>query len=300
MSTDETTTSERDWVTTSGLVIVGIAAAVTSFTELIGLADHAGWKNHLSLLLPANVDVYGFTATRIWLSPSSGEEVKRHARIHAFAALMLSMTGNAINHALDAGALKLGSNLWILVVAVSLIPPSTLGALMHLITLRGRDRATEPKADERTEAVPNRATEPRTVPPARTAPVGSVQSNRATTVPQPSQSTAPTVPPAEPVQPATVPSAKPVTEPVKAGTDTDRAITESRSGTPVPPELRPGVKAPDFVLAAAREIYEDNPKLTDRKLAVATRDHFKVPYAVIGRSACQTIIAEADGAEATG
>jgi hypothetical protein len=145
--------------------------------------------------------------------------------------------------------------------------------------------------------LPDRATEPRTVPSAKPAAGGSVQSNRAITVPAPSQATVPTVP-----------AAKPSTEPVPSGTVTadraNQATTEPDSGEQVPPEVRPGVKPPEYVIDAARKIcakaLDDGREMKDRKLATLTRDHFKVGYPVIGRSACQSIIADAERGEETG
>jgi hypothetical protein len=131
---------KRDWVTIGSLTIVGVAAAVTSFSAQADLATVAGWPDWMSWLLPATDDVYGVAATRMWLAADSSDELRRHARAHAAGALILSMAGNAMDHALNKGAIHLGSHLWLLVVAVSLVPPIALGALMHLVTLRGRDQ----------------------------------------------------------------------------------------------------------------------------------------------------------------
>lgn len=133
---------KRDWTTIISLTIVGASAAVTSFSAQADLAGKAGWPDWMSWLLPATDDVYGVAATRIWLSSNSSDEVRKHARAHAAGALLLSMAGNAMDHALSKGALRLGSSLWLLVVAVSLVPPIALGALMHLVTLRGRDQVS--------------------------------------------------------------------------------------------------------------------------------------------------------------
>jgi hypothetical protein len=299
---------KRDWITIGSLAIVGASAAITSFSAQADLAAQAGWPGLMSWLLPATDDVYGIAATRIWLSASSGPELKKHARAHAFAALLLSMAGNAMDHALKSGALKMGPYLWLLVVAVSLVPPIALGALMHLVTLRGRTEAVPADVTVPAKPLPDRATEPRTVPSAKPAPGGSVQPSRAITVPAPSQATVPTVPPTkpltEPAKTATVPSTEPVPSGTVPGDRANQAITESDSGEQVPPEIRVGVTAPDYVLDAARTIYgnalDNSQKMTDRKLATATRDHFKVGYPVIGRSACQTIITEVERDEATG
>lgn len=159
------TTNDRDWLTTAGLWVVGASTVIASFSALAGLAVAAGWDWRMSILLPATVDVYGVTSTRIWLSPASSSEVRSHARFHALAALVLSMGGNAVNHAIEAHALVLGRHLWLLVVAVSLVPPAALGSLMHLIAVRSRHRNSIVE--------PNRI--PVAAPAAQTGPPPSLQ-----------------------------------------------------------------------------------------------------------------------------
>lgn len=154
------------------------------------------------------------------------------------------------------------------------------------------DRVTKP-------AVPaaRRATEPLAVPPTKSALDGSVVADRAMTVPPLSHST-------EPAAAVTAPTTKPSADGTVTDSRANQASTESDSDGMVPPELRPGVTPPDFVIDAARMIYERSLNagkgISDRKLAVATRDHFNVPYAVIGRSACQKVIADVERAEETG
>jgi hypothetical protein len=141
------TAPKRDWLTAAGLTIVGTSTVVASFSALAGLAVSAGWNPWMSILLPATVDVYGVTATRIWLSADSSSEVRSHARTHALAALVVSMGGNAVNHAIEAHAFVLGHRLWLLVVAVSLVPPAALGALMHLVAIRAKRKPDAVQAE---------------------------------------------------------------------------------------------------------------------------------------------------------
>lgn len=298
----------RDWATVASLGIVGAAAAITSFAAQADLAKLAGWPEWMAWLLPATDDVYGIAATRIWLSANSGPELKKHARAHAAGALLLSMAGNAMDHAVNKGALHLGSHLWLLVVAVSLVPPIALGALMHLVTLRGRDQATVDGTADATRPLPNRAIAPRTVPPTKPLAAGSVETNRAIRSPQPSHRTVPSVPATVPSTVPAVPATKPSTEPVPSGTvpggQANQANAESGLGSTLPPEVRPGVTPPEYVLDAARKIcagaLDDGREIKDRKLAALTREHFNAPHPVIGRSACASIIADAERAEETG
>lgn len=165
-----------------------------------------------------------------------------------------------------------------------------------LVPYRIAGRLTVP-----TKPRPNRATAPRTVPSTKPLAAGSVEPNRAIRAPQPSHTTVPS-------SAATEPTTKPSTEPVPSGTvpgnQTNQATTGSGSGGTVPPEVRPGVKPPEYVLKAARKIcadaLDDGREIKDRKLATLTREHFNAPHPVIGRSACASIIAEAERAEATG
>lgn len=141
--------TRRDWLTDAGLVVAALAAIVSSGAALAGLARFAGWPAWLALMLPATIDLYAITATRIWLSRrTTSDRAKRYARANAFAGIAASVAGNAVYHALAAGAVHVPR--WVLVVAVSMVPPTVIGALAHLIALRSND------------AEPRRASSPRT------------------------------------------------------------------------------------------------------------------------------------------
>lgn len=170
----------RDGWTIAGVAIVAVAAIVASFTAQAGLGVLAGWdatvrlfgvELSLSWLLPLCVDAYGATATRIAVNSSRySQETRRHALIHAIGAVVVSVVANAMYHSLEAGVLDLGTARWVLVVAVSMVPPVALGALAHLMALCARDDA-EARAvpvESVTEYVPEAAP----LPPA--APAGPV------------------------------------------------------------------------------------------------------------------------------
>ncbi|WP_219498550.1 hypothetical protein [Nonomuraea ceibae] len=143
------TITRRDWWTIGGVGVVAAAAVIASFTAQAGLGHLAGWDAALALpggieislswLLPLCVDAYGAVATRITVNAKYSAETRRHALIHAVGAVVVSIIGNAIYHALEAGVLHLGSSRWVLVVAVSMVPPVALGALAHLMALCARD-----------------------------------------------------------------------------------------------------------------------------------------------------------------
>ena len=60
----------RDRINYALLVVVGVAAALLSFTALAGLARLAGVTGHagavrLAWLLPVSIDAYAVTSTRV-------------------------------------------------------------------------------------------------------------------------------------------------------------------------------------------------------------------------------------------
>lgn len=124
----------RDWLLATGMILVGLAAAASSFSGLFDLAHRTGWLIWLCALLPLTVDAYAMTATRVWLAKSTrNSPARRWAKVNAIGAITVSVAGNAVDHALTAGVFPLG---WPLVVAVSAIPPVVLGLLVHMAHLR--------------------------------------------------------------------------------------------------------------------------------------------------------------------
>ncbi|MGW3365943.1 hypothetical protein ACWDOR_23720 [Streptosporangium canum] len=120
-----------------------------SFTAQSGLGVLAGWTTvfhvfgvevAMSWLLPITVDAYGIAATRIATDKAKySAEVRGHAFGHALAAVVVSVLGNAMFHLLEAGVIVLGGAAWVLVVAVSVVPPIALGGLAHLLGVAARD-----------------------------------------------------------------------------------------------------------------------------------------------------------------
>ncbi|MEV4398315.1 DUF2637 domain-containing protein [Nonomuraea sp. NPDC049607] len=170
-------TRRRDWWTIGGVGVVAAAAVIASFTAQAGLGHLAGWDAALALpggieislswLLPLCVDAYGAVATRITVNAKYSTETRKHALIHAVGAVVVSIIGNAIYHALEAGVLHLGSSRWVLVVAVSMVPPVALGALAHLMALCARDDTTEPASESVPAASPARTDNAPTANPSR-------------------------------------------------------------------------------------------------------------------------------------
>lgn len=141
--------TRRDWILIVAVVLVAASTVIASFTAQSGLGVLAGWTAfvsaghvdlHLSWLLPLTVDAYGVGATRIATNKRRyTAEVRRQAFGHALAAVAVSVVANAVFHLIEAHVIVLGATAWLLVVAVSIVPPVALGGLAHLLSVAARD-----------------------------------------------------------------------------------------------------------------------------------------------------------------
>lgn len=127
------TKPRRDAVTWCGLAVVGGAAAALSYSALDELAQLCGIRWHY--LLPATIDVFAATATRIWLRRAAHPDAVRYARTAAWCAIVVTIAGNATHGWLTESHLVAP---WWLIVIVSALPAIALGALVHLAVLVGR------------------------------------------------------------------------------------------------------------------------------------------------------------------
>lgn len=150
----EPTPHDRDPITRIGLAVVGVAAAVLSFSALSDLARLCGikgavelpngWTFPLAWLLPITVDVLAAVATRVWLRNQAAREAVVFARRSAWAAIVGTVVGNAYHGAL----IESGSAPPLLAcVVVSAVPAVVLGDLVHLAVLVGRPTG-EPVGDQ--------------------------------------------------------------------------------------------------------------------------------------------------------
>jgi len=138
--------TNRDPVLLGAAWVAGIAAAVASFSALYELAIVTGWSPRLAWLFPLTVDAYAVAALRVWLGRQTSSQVARNrARRSAVAAIVASMAGNAAFHAAAAHVYVVT---WPVVVAVSAVPPVTLGLVSHLFALRSMDDPAEPEAPQ--------------------------------------------------------------------------------------------------------------------------------------------------------
>ncbi|MBB6343765.1 hypothetical protein FHU36_000274 [Nonomuraea muscovyensis] len=233
---------KRDWVLIVSVVLVAASTVIASFTAQAGLGVLAGWKAgvdvfgvelRLSWLLPLTVDAYGIGATRIATNKRAySAEVRRHAFGHALAAVAVSVVANAVFHLIEAGVIVLGSSAWLLVVAVSIVPPVALGGLAHLLSIAARDEVeTVPDVPAAVPGVPATVGESPTVEvervgysPATSSTIVESERSTATEIAAPLRFpfAVPAVYPPVPVQVAPVPDAgkSNTSEPVEpAGTE---------------------------------------------------------------------------------
>lgn len=123
------------------LAVVALAAAVLSFAALRDLALVCGFSPALAWLLPVTVDAGAAAGSMVWLGRAVVREALVFARALALTLLSLSVAANAVGHGLAAFNLRPA---WWVVVIVSAIAPSVLGAVVHLAALVGRLDATQP------------------------------------------------------------------------------------------------------------------------------------------------------------
>lgn len=128
------------------LGLVAVAAAVSSFSALHGLAVLCGF-GWTAPLLPLVVDVGAGAGTLVWLTRGP-DTARAYGRALALTLLGLSVAGNALAHGLAAAGLRPH---WLVVVAVSAVAPAVLGAVVHLAVLAGRATTDEPTGDEEPE-----------------------------------------------------------------------------------------------------------------------------------------------------
>ncbi|MET8808142.1 DUF2637 domain-containing protein [Streptomyces sp. NPDC004546] len=168
----ETEVPRHDWLLYSGMGAVGLAAAASSYAALQDLAMRTGWWPWLSWLLPLTTDAYAMTAVRVWLGHSTrSTRARAWAKANAIGAIVLSVAGNAVDHAIASHVIAVS---WPLIVAVSAIPPVVLGLLVHMAHLRALPPAAPasgtPAAEGRRQTPPPAmAAPPLPIPPAAPA-----------------------------------------------------------------------------------------------------------------------------------
>jgi hypothetical protein len=137
----------RDPLGIAGMVAVGMAAAVLSFSTWVQLAESVGFAQtwtieppiggtltvRLAWLLPLAVDCYTLTVIRVWLNSPPGSGVVAYAKANAIGAIALTVAAQAAYHAFAAAGFG-QAELWWFAIVIGGIPPLLLGLVMDLYT----------------------------------------------------------------------------------------------------------------------------------------------------------------------
>lgn len=169
----------REWKDRLGpwlLPVLAAAALGISAGALYQLMVRFGWPAWQAALLPLCVDVVALYGVYLWLSNARGGEAWQFGKRIAYAALIVSLAGNALEHGLSSagwytvGAILFGS-----------VPPVALFVMVHAYF---KVRTTRPK--------------PKVVEPAPVQVVTGVSRN-----PTPKATVTPRKPPRTPEEPVT-------------------------------------------------------------------------------------------------
>ncbi len=126
----------RDIWVDLGLGIAAASAAFSSFDGLRNLAEAAHWSPYMAPLFALGIDAYALAAIRVWTSRSTSASAVSFARKNAIGAVVLSLSGNAIWHLINA---ELLAATWPVVLGVGSVPPVILAMITHLSILRKQD-----------------------------------------------------------------------------------------------------------------------------------------------------------------
>jgi hypothetical protein len=142
--------TRRDWATDLGIIAVGLAAAILTFSTLTDLAVACGIVGSflgvpLQMLVPVTIDAAAVVSARVWLLRTAGDAAVAYARRLTWCCIAASVLGNAGQHGMDAYGLTPVP--WWVVVVVSAIPPATLGAVVHLGHLIVREPDVAPPVE---------------------------------------------------------------------------------------------------------------------------------------------------------
>lgn len=133
-----------------GWTLLGIAAAIGSFTSLMALATYAGgWPRGTEFLLPISIDVFVVLSIVEWRTAAIGSRARHIGIVKSWGAIVVSAVGNALSHLIAAGIIPTN---WVLTAAVGAVPAVALGLAFH--TAFAPLRAPESNAPEPTSENP--------------------------------------------------------------------------------------------------------------------------------------------------
>jgi hypothetical protein len=161
-----------------GAILVGVSTAATSAVSLYSLAMACGIPRILAAALPIALDAGAAVATLLWITERN--EVRAWGRGIAVTALVGTLAGNGLAHAVDKQVIHVGLPL-ILIVGACI--PAMLGSTVHLAALMARtgDPAPDvaiPAAKVEPAPAP-RIDRPATTTPPRPTPTPDPESTRA-------------------------------------------------------------------------------------------------------------------------
>lgn len=163
-----------------------LCAAAISAQTLFGLGRVIGLSPWTAWLLPAALDVYAMTATRVAFQVPTGHRARSKAIWNARVALLFTTGSNCLYHAMHLAAnhTKWTAADWAL-IAVSALPPIVVERLLHLQSIVNSDATATvaaPAAPEPATQRPIVATTPAPVaePVAATRPATPRQQPAAT------------------------------------------------------------------------------------------------------------------------
>lgn len=170
---------------TTGIVVVGLSAAILSFETWVQVAQSIGFTAHWSIglwsgltvhfwiawLYPVAIDCFAMLVTREWMRSKADSARLKWARANSIGAIVLSYGGQAAYHAFGGNQPPTAY-----VIFMSGMPPLIVGLVVHLFTMPGAIETTGVVRPKRAIVV------------------------RQTTAPAVDQTNGPTEPPAPPVQ----------------------------------------------------------------------------------------------------
>lgn len=139
-----------------GASLVGAATAATSAVSLFQLAELCGIPAPLAAALPIALDAGAGVAALVWITERG--ELRTWGRGVAVAALVATLAGNGVQHAITSGLLTVTLPL---VLAVGACIPAMLFACVHLAALMARPTTVERRT---LKPRPGRATSPPSTP----------------------------------------------------------------------------------------------------------------------------------------
>jgi len=141
-----------------------LCAAAISAQTLFGLGRVIGLSPWTAWLLPAALDVYAMTATRVAFQVPTGHRARSKAIWNARIALLFTTGSNCLYHAMHLAAnhTKWTAADWAL-IAVSALPPIVVERLLHLQSIVNSDSNAASETDA-APASPVASTVPSTAP----------------------------------------------------------------------------------------------------------------------------------------